>query len=130
MKSNVVQTILVVAIGLATAGTSYAHEDYSEGGSLHWISHVAESKSQPTANQVAPYGYVTSSPAARVANVDSNTLYINVTRGEAVQINVAGKSVTWLFDTLGTPTFSLDKIVPGAGNITVYVAPNPSDAGG
>jgi hypothetical protein len=130
MKSNVVQTILVVAIGLAAAGTSYAHEDYSEGGSLHWISHVAESKSQPTANQVAPYGYVTSSPAARVANVDSSTRYINVTRGEAVQINVAGKSVTWTFDTLGTPTFSLDKIVPGAGNVTVYVAPNPSDAGG
>ena len=31
---------------------------------------------------------------------------------------------------LGTPTFSLDKIIPGAGHVTVYVASNISDNGG
>lgn len=52
--------------------------------------------------------------------------YLNVTRMETVQINVAGKSVTWTFDTLGTPNFPLSKIIPGVEGITVYVSENPN----
>ncbi len=34
---------LTLAVLLAAAGTTaaLAHEDYSEGGSLHWLAHVA-----------------------------------------------------------------------------------------
>ena len=79
MKTNIAKLTLIAALGFSVAGTSYAHEDYSEGQSLHWLSHVSESKSQPTTNQLAPYGYATSSAAARVVNIDSGTKYLNVT---------------------------------------------------
>ena len=38
---------LTLAVLLAAAGTTaaLAHEDYSEGGSLHWLAHVAQAKS-------------------------------------------------------------------------------------
>lgn len=130
MKTNTTQLILIAALGFAVTGTSYAHEDYSEGQSLHWISHVAESKSQPTANQLAPYGYATSSAAARVVTIDSGTKYLNVTRLETIRINVGGKSVTWTFDTLGTASFPLAKVIPGADGVTVYVTENPAYTGG
>ena len=68
MKTNIAKLTLIAALGFSVAGTSYAHEDYSEGGSVHWISHVMESKSQPTANQLAPYGHATSGAAARGVN--------------------------------------------------------------
>lgn len=42
MKANISQLILVVALGFAATGTSYAHEDYSEAGTNHWLSHVSE----------------------------------------------------------------------------------------
>ncbi|MBT9519516.1 MAG: hypothetical protein IV101_01365, partial [Dechloromonas sp.] len=47
MKTNIAQLALAVALGFAATGTSYAHEDYSEAGTNHWLSHVSESKSQP-----------------------------------------------------------------------------------
>ena len=59
MKTKFSQLALIAAIGLAAAGTSYAHEDYSEAGTNHWLSHVSESKSatlpnvSEAANQVA-----------------------------------------------------------------------------
>lgn len=60
------QLALIAAIGLAAAGTSYAHEDYSEAGTNHWLSHVSESKSAPTANQLASFGYAaTKMPTAK-----------------------------------------------------------------
>jgi len=130
MKTNIAKLTLIAALGFAITGTSYAHEDYSEGQSLHWLSHASESKSQPTANQAAPYGYVTSGAAVRVVNVDSNTKYLNVTRLETVQINVGGKSITWTFDTLGTNAFPLSKVIPGAEGVTVYVEENPAYRGG
>ncbi len=130
MKTNITQLILVAALGFAVTGTSYAHEDYSEGQSLHWLSHVAESKGQPTANQLAPYGYATSNAAARVVNIDSSTKYLNVTRLESVRINVGGKSVIWMFDTLGTASFPLAKVIPGTDGVTVYVTENPAYTGG
>lgn len=130
MKTNIAQIILVAALGFAVTGTSYAHEDYSEGGSAHWLSHISETKSQPTANQLAPYGYATSGPAARVVTIDSSTKYLNVTRLETIRIDVGSKSVTWTFDTLGTASFPLAKVIPGAEGVTVYVTENPAYTGG
>ena len=130
MKAKFSQLALIAAISVAAAGTAYAHEDYSEGQSLHWLSHVSESKSQPPANQLAPYGYATSSAAARVVTIDSGTKYLNVTRLETIQINFGGKSVTWMFDTLGTASFPLAKVIPGAEGVTVYVTENPDYVGG
>ena len=129
MKTNITQLILIAALGFAVTGTSYAHEDYSEGGSVHWISHVMESKSQPTANELARYGYATSGAAARVVKIDSGTKYLNVTRLETVRFDLGSKSVTWKFDTLGTAPFSLAKVIPGAEGVTVYVAENPAYTG-
>ena len=130
MKTNIAKLTLIAALGFSVAGTSYAHEDYSEGQSLHWLSHVSESKSQPTTNQLAPYGYATSSAAARVVNIDSTTKYLNVTQLEVIQINVGGKSVIWMFDTLGTVPFPLSKVIPGADGVMVYVEDNPANRSG
>lgn len=128
MKTKLAKLALIVA--LSTTTTVYAHEDYSEGGSLHWISHATESRSEPTANQLARYGYTSSGAVARVVIVDSSTKYLNVTRLETVQIKVGGKDVTWMFDTLGTAPFPLSKIIPGAEGVTVYVVENPAYIGG
>lgn len=130
MKTKLATLTLATLLGAIGTTTALAHEDYSEGASLHWLAHVAESKGQPTANEAAPFGYAATGQAGRVVNIGSDTKYLNVTRGETVQINAGGKKVTWVFDTLGTAPFPLDKIIPGAGNVTVYVAPNPSDTGG
>ncbi|SBT09248.1 conserved exported hypothetical protein [Candidatus Accumulibacter aalborgensis] len=135
MKTHFTQIALIAALSAAGATTAFAHTDYSEGGyseagSAHWLSHVAESRSQPTASQLAPYGYVASGVAGRVFNVDSGTKHINVSRLETVRIDVGGKSVTWKFDTLGTAPFPLSKIISGADGVTVYVAENPASQGG
>jgi hypothetical protein len=42
MKTKFSKLALIAAIGLAAAGTSYAHEDTSEAGTNHWLSHVSE----------------------------------------------------------------------------------------
>ena len=130
MKTNIAKLTLVAALGFSVAGTSYAHEDYSEGQSLHWLSHVSESKSQPTTKQVAPYGYAAAGTAARVVTIDSNTKYLNVTRLETIQINAGGKSIVWTFDTLGTASFPLANVIPGTAGVTVYVEENPAYRGG
>ena len=130
MKTKFVTLTLIAALSTAGATNAFAHEDYSEAGSAHWLSHVAESRSQPTANQLTHYGYATSGAAARTVNVDSGTRHLNVTRGEIVRINVGGKSVAWMFDTLGTASFPLAKIIPGAEGVTVYVTENPDYTGG
>ncbi len=129
MKTKLTTLTLIALLSAAGTTTALAHEDYSEGASLHWLSHLAQA-SQPTANANSPLGYAVTGQVGRVVTIDSGTKYLNVTRGETVQINVAGKSVTWVFDTLGTPSFTLDKIIPGAGNVTVYVDRNPSEQGG
>lgn len=126
MKTKFVTLTLIAALSTAGASNAFAHEDYSEGASLHWLSHVSEATSQATAQQIAHYGYATSGAAARTVNVDSGTRHLNVTRGEIVQINVGGKTVTWTFDTLGTAPFPLAKVIPGAEGVTVYVAENPA----
>ena len=135
MKAHFTKIALIAVLSAAGATTAFAHTDYSEGGyseagSAHWLSHVAESRSQPTANQLAAYGYVAPGAAGRALNVDSGTKYINVTCLEIVQINVGGKSVTWKFDTFGTAPFPLSKIISGADGVTVYVTENPASRGG
>jgi hypothetical protein len=130
MKAKTSQLALIAAISVAAAGTAYAHEDYSEGTSLHWLSHVSASKSAPTANQLAPFGYAATKSADREVTLASGSKYLNVTRLETVKINVGGKSVIWTFDTLGTASFPLSKIVSGADGITVYVTENPAYQGG
>ena len=125
MKTNFSKLALIAAIGLAAAGTSYAHEDYSEARIDHWLRHVSESQSAPTANQLAPFGYAATKNADREVTLASGSKYLNVTRLETVKINIGGKSVVWTFDTLGTAPFPLSKIVSGADGITVYVTENP-----
>lgn len=129
MKTKFAELALIAALSSAGATMAFAHDDYSEGASTHWISHVAETKSQPTATQPAPYGYATSGAAARVVSVDSNTRHLNVTRGETIRINMGGKSVTWTFDTLGSAAFPLAKVIPGAESITVYLTEDPTYQG-
>ena len=130
MKTEIAKLTLIAGLSVAGATTALAREDYTDAGSSHGIAHIVETKSQPAANQRAPYGYATSGPASRVVNLDSGTKYLNVTRLETVQINFAGKSVTWTFDTLGTAPFPLSKIIPGAEGVRVYVAENPMYRGG
>ena len=130
MKTNISKISLIAALGLSIAGAAYAHEDYSEGASLHWLSHVSETKSAPTANQQAPFGYAATKNADREVTLTSASKYLNVTRLETVKINVGGKSVAWTFDTLGTASFPLAKVIPGTDGITVYVTENPAYQGG
>lgn len=130
MKAKISQLALIATISVAAAGTAYAHEDYSEGGSLHWLRHVSESKSSPTANQLAPFGYAATKDADREVTLSSDSKYLNVTRLETIKINVGGKSIVWTFDTLGTASFPLSKIVPGVEGVTVYVTENPAYRGG
>ncbi|MDZ4316897.1 MAG: CzcE family metal-binding protein [Azonexus sp.] len=130
MKTKFSKLALIAAISFVAAGTSYAHEDYSEAGTNHWLSHVSEAKGAPTANQLAPYGYAATRNADREITLSSGSKYLNVTRLETIKINVGGKSVVWTFDTLGTASFPLSKVVAGTDGITVYVAENPSYQGG
>ena len=130
MKTNIAKLTLIAGLCVAGTTTAFAHVDYTEAGSNHWIAHVAETKSQSAANQLAPHGYATSGPASRVVNLDSRAKYLNVTRLETVQINFAGKSVTWTFDTLGTGSFPLSKVMPGAEGVMVYIDENPMYRGG
>jgi hypothetical protein len=73
------------------------------------------------------------SPAAenftqRTINLLPDTRYVNVEQGETIKFTSGGKTFTWHFDTLGTPTFKLAKIAPkdiNSGNIQVYVSRNP-----
>ena len=130
MKTKFSKLALIAAISLAGAGTSYAHEDYSEAGTNHWLSHVSESKSAPTANQQASFDYAATKNADREITLTGGNKYLNVTRLETVKINVGGKSVAWTFDTLGTASFPLAKVIPGTDGVTVYVTENPSHQGG
>lgn len=65
--------------------------------------------------------------ADRTVTLADGAKYLNVQRNETVRINVAGKSFTWRFDTLGTPVFRLGEIAPqdvGAKDVQVYVSDN------
>ena len=130
MKANFPKLTLMAALSVAAVGTAYSHEDYSEGASLHWLSHVSETRSAPTVKQQAPFGYVATKNADREVTLANGSKYLNITRLETIKINVGGKTIIWTFDTLGTASFPLSKIVSGADDITVYVTENPAYQGG
>lgn len=111
MKTNITQLTLLAALSIVGASTAYA-----DNHAPYW---PAASTSAAYADDHAPYGHATSTAATRQVNIDSGTKYLNVTRFETVQLNVAGKSVTWTFDTLGKTPFPLSKVIPGADDVTV-----------
>ena len=95
MKTTLTKIALIASLSAIGTTAAMAHEDYSEGGSMHWLQHVSESKGQPTANQLAPFGYASTGAAARVVSIDAGTKYLNVTRLETVQIKVGGGGVVF-----------------------------------
>lgn len=128
---NTTLTRFVIASALLTAACgAYAHEDYSEGGAAHWAEHVTASSSHPTERQLAPYGYASPATPARGITIDRGTRHINVVRLETIAIRVADKTVNWTFDTFGTSSFPLAKVIPGTEGVTVYVDENPMYRGG
>ena len=80
---------------------------------------------QPTERQLAPYGYPATGTPDRTVVVDPGTRHVNVTRLETVAFRVGNKTATWTFDTFGTRSFPLSKVVPGADGVTVYVEESP-----
>lgn len=124
MKSTLTRTVVATALITAASG-AFAHEDYSESGATHWLEHVQASSSQPSERQLARYGYASSATPVRGVIVDKDTPHINVVRLETVAIRVADKTVNWTFDTLGTASFPLSKIIPGVEGVTVYVTESP-----
>ena len=64
-------------------------------------------------------------PTTRTIEITPQTRHINVTQLESVQLKLGEQRVNWTFDTLSTRAFPLAAIVPGAGEVTVYVAPSP-----
>lgn len=125
MNAKVSRLAVAVALTVAATGAVNAHEDYTEAGANHRLSYLWEKSEGPSANAQARYGNAASKGADREVTLSSGSQYINVTRMETVRIIMAGKSVVWTFDTLGTQPFSLSKIFPGTDGVTVYVVENP-----
>ncbi|MCE1243655.1 CzcE family metal-binding protein [Oryzomicrobium sp.] len=130
MKTQTTKYLVAAIFAIGGTTNALAHEDSSEAGTFHWLSHVGEQSAQAPANQQQPEGYSVSAPANRVVTVTDDTKYLNATRLETVEIRVGEKSVTWFFDTLGLQVFPLSKIISGAESVTVYVAENPAYQGG
>lgn len=82
------------------------------------------------AGQRDPYGYASTGIPERTVDLSGGKKYLNVTRLETIQINKDGKSVTWTFDTLGLPSFSLARVIPWAPGVTVYMEESPLYRGG
>lgn len=125
MKPSLSRLAGLSAVLAITTGNAFAHIDYSEAGTLHWIEHTASTPSVPDARALAPYGYETGGAADRVVVLDPAMKAINVTRMETVEFRLGNTSTTWTFDTLGTPSFTLAEILPGADGVTVFVAESP-----
>ncbi len=126
MKPSLSRLAGLSAVLAIATGNAFAHIDYSEAGTLHWIEHTASTPSVPDARALAPYGYETGGAADRVVVFDPAMKAINVTRMETVEFRLGNTSTTWTFDTLGTPSFTLAEAIPDATGITVYVHENPS----
>lgn len=118
MKKNFAKLALFAALSLTGATAAMAEYDSQ---SSSWLAQVQSDSGTPSAKQTAPFGYPSNEVASRTINVDKSTHYLNVSRDEVVKINVDGKSTTWKFDTLGTPSFALASIIPNAMGVKVYV---------
>ena len=130
MKKSIIAVLAVSAISTLGSSAAFAHEDYSEGGALHWLEHVQARASSPTERELATYGYASNATPSRTVIVNADTRYINVTRLETVALKVGDKTVNWTFDTLGTNSFPLSKVVQGP-SLTVprhISAPPPATA--
>ncbi len=85
----------------------------------------AAAASDVSAQPAAAYGKIAKMPTTRTIEITPQTRHINVTQLESVQLKLGEQRVNWTFDTLSTRAFPLAAIVPGAGEVTVYVAPSP-----
>ena len=56
MKKSIIAVLAVSAISTLGSSAAFAHEDYSEGGALHWLEHVQARASSPTERELATYG--------------------------------------------------------------------------
>ena len=121
MKKSIIAALSISAISTLGSSVAFAHEDYSKRGTLHWLEHVQARASSPSERELAAYGYTSSATPSRTIAVNADTRHINVTRLETVALEVGGKTVNWTFDTLGTSSFPLSKLVPGADKVTVYL---------
>lgn len=78
-----------------------------------------------SAKQDAPFGHATQSAPTRVIQLEKGkAMHINVKRFETIRFTDGETTLTWTFDTLGTPNFALSKIFPGAAGI-IYVDESP-----
>ena len=75
--------------------------------------------------EMAAYGYTSNATPSRTITVNASTRHINVTRLETVALKVGDKTVNWTFDTLGTNSFPLSKVVQGGDKVTVYLEESP-----
>lgn len=80
-----------------------------------------------TGDAGARYGSKASGSPSRTIVIDNGTRHINVTRLETAALRVGNgdESTTWTFDTLGTRSFPLSRIIPSAEGVTVYVEESP-----
>ena len=125
MKKSIIAVLAVSAIRTLGSSAAFAHEDYSKRGTLHWLEHVQARASSPTERELATYGYASNATPSRTVIVNADTRYINVTRLETVALKVGDKTVNWTFDTLGTNSFPLSKVVQGGDKVTVYLEESP-----
>ena len=57
MKKSAIGVLAISAFVTLSSSAAFAHENYSEGGALHWLEHVNAQASNSTERQLAPYGY-------------------------------------------------------------------------
>jgi len=114
MKTRkLIQRLVAGVIGVTFAFGAFANDS---------MSHQRESN--------APLGMLSQETlAVRIIKLDPESKYVNVYRDEIVTIVRGGKSFTWMFNTLGAPSFELAKIAPqgfDAGQVRVYVSFDPA----
>lgn len=74
----------------------------------------------------SPFGYETIAPPERIVKiVPGKTRSIKVTRLEAIMITDGTVSVTWMFDTLGLPSFPLARLHPSWTGIAIHTDESP-----
>ena len=114
MKKSIIAVLAVSAISTLGSSAAFAHEDYSEGGALHWLEHVQARASSPTERELATYGYASNATPSRTVIVNADTRYINVTRLETVALKVGDKTINWTFDTSAQTAFRFRRWSKGA----------------
>ena len=119
MKSRLIKFTLLTA-GAVIMTFAFAQETEIQRSISQDMQQVQISR-QTLADQRAPYGYASTGTPERVVDLGGGGKYLNVTRLETIQIKKDENSVTWTFDTLGLPSFSLAKVIPWASGVTVYV---------